>query len=306
MIFSQMFDMLDVGIMILDSDLKVFKWNRWMATHSKILPEKIVGKSIFEFFPDLNAPWFLRNCKSVFTFGNFAFFSQKLHKYCFPFKAYNTLGSDFEYMQQSCTVGPLRDDNNRINYIYITVQDVTEVAAYEKKLINMNTRDGLTGIFNRRYLETKLEEEFDRHIRYNRPLSLIMLDIDHFKGINDNYGHQAGDFILKSLATLIDERIRVVDIVARYGGEEFCCLLPETTAESALALAEFLRMGVEAEIYHFKDKSIKITISQGVSDLNSNVDTAEMLLKLADDGLYEAKRAGRNKVSMISNKKKES
>ncbi|MFH2065496.1 MAG: sensor domain-containing diguanylate cyclase [Pseudomonadota bacterium] len=305
MIFSQMFDMLDVGIMILDSDLKVFKWNRWMATHSKILPEKIVGKSIFEFFPDLNAPWFLRNCKSVFTFGNFAFFSQKLHKYCFPFKAYNTLGSDFDYMQQSCTVGPLRDDNNRINYIYITVQDVTEVAAYEKKLINLNTRDGLTGIFNRRYLETKLEEEFDRHIRYNRPLSLIMLDIDHFKEVNDNYGHQAGDFILKSLATLIDERIRVVDIVARYGGEEFCCLLPETTAESALALAEFLRMGVEAEIYHFKDKSIKITISQGVSDLNSNVDTAEMLLKLADDGLYEAKRAGRNKVSMISNKKKE-
>jgi diguanylate cyclase len=299
-----MFDMLDVGIVILDSELNVYKWNRWMATHSKLLPEKIVGKSLFEFYPDLNAPWFLRNCKSVFTFGNFAFFSQKLHKYCFPFKAYNTLGSDFEYMQQSCTVGPLRDENNKINYIYLTVQDVTEVAAYEHKLITMNTRDGLTGIFNRRYLEAKLKEEFDRHIRYNRPLSLIMLDIDHFKKINDTHGHQAGDFILKSLASTIDERIRAVDIVARYGGEEFCCLLPETTSESALALAEFLRMGIEAEIYHFKDKSIKITISQGVSDLSDGVDSAEALLKLADDGLYESKRLGRNKVSMISNKKK--
>jgi len=304
MIFSQMFDMLDVGIVILDSDLNVYKWNRWMATHSKISPEKIVGKSLFEFFPDLNTPWFLRNCKSVFTFGNFAFFSQKLHKYCFPFKAYNTLGSDFEYMQQSCTVGPLRDENNKINYIYLTVQDVTEVAAYEHKLITMNTRDGLTGIFNRRYLEAKLKEEFDRHIRYNRPLSLIMLDIDHFKKINDTHGHQAGDFILKSLASTIDERIRAVDIVARYGGEEFCCLLPETTSDSALALAEFLRMGIEAEIYHFKDKSIKITISQGVSDLSEGIDSAEALLKMADDGLYESKRLGRNKVSMISNKKK--
>jgi len=304
MIFSQMFDMLDVGIVILDSELNVFKWNRWMATHSKIPPEKIVGKSLFEFFPDLNTPWFLRNCKSVFTFGNFAFFSQKLHKYCFPFKAYNTLGSDFEYMQQSCTVGPLRDENNKINYIYLTVQDVTEIAAYEQKLITMNTRDGLTGIFNRRYLEAKLKEECDRHIRYNRPLSLIMLDIDHFKKINDTHGHQAGDFILKSLASTIDERIRAVDIVARYGGEEFCCLLPETTSESALALAEFLRMGIETEIYHFKDKSIKITISQGVSDLSEGIDSAEALLKMADDGLYESKRLGRNKVSMISNKKK--
>jgi diguanylate cyclase len=305
MIFSQMFDMLDVGIVILDSDLKVYKWNRWMTTHSKIPPEDIVGKPLFDFFPNLNVSWFLRNCKSVFTFGNFAFFSQKLHKYCFPFKAYNTLGSDYGHMQQSCTVGPLRDESNQIDYIYITVQDVTEIAAYEKRLITMNTKDGLTGIFNRRYLETKLEEEFDRHIRYNRPLSLIMLDIDNFKKINDNHGHQAGDFILKKLASLIDERIRAVDIVARYGGEEFCCLLPETTSESALALAEFLRMGVEAEIYHFKDKSLKITISQGVSELNDNVDSAEALLKLADDGLYDAKRSGKNKVSMISNKKQE-
>jgi diguanylate cyclase (GGDEF)-like protein len=207
-------------------------------------------------------------------------------------------------MQQSCTVGPLRDENNRISYIYITVQDVTEIAAYEQKLINLNTRDGLTGIFNRRYLETKLEEEFDRHIRYNRPLSLIMLDIDHFKKVNDTYGHQAGDHILRSLASLIDERIRTVDVVARYGGEEFCCLLPETTAESALALAEFLRMGVEAEIFHFKDKSIKITISQGVSDLSDGMDSAEMLLKRADDGLYEAKRRGRNKVAKLPNSPK--
>jgi diguanylate cyclase (GGDEF)-like protein len=291
--------MLDVGIVILDRDLNVFKWNRWMATHSKIQPEDIIGKPLFNFFPDLNTPWFLRNCKSVFAFGNFAFFSQKLHKYCFPFKAYNTLGSDFEHMQQSCTVGPLRDENNQIKYIYITVQDVTDIAAYENKLITMNTKDGLTGIFNRRYFEAKLIEEFDRHIRYNRPLSLIMIDIDHFKTINDTYGHQAGDFILKKLANLIDKRIRTIDIVSRYGGEEFCCLLPETTIDSAMALAEFLRIGVETEIFQFKDKRLRITISQGVSEINSDVDSAEALLKLADDALYESKRMGRNRIERM-------
>ncbi|MBW1899060.1 MAG: diguanylate cyclase [Deltaproteobacteria bacterium] len=302
MIFSQIFDMLDVGIVILDRDLNVFKWNRWMTTHSKIHPEDVIGKPLFDFFPDLNTPWFLRNCKSVFAFGNFAFFSQKLHKYCFPFKAYNTLGSNFEYMQQSCTVGPLRDENNKVNYIYITVQDVTDIAAYEKKLITTNTKDGLTGIFNRRYFETKLTEEFDRHVRYDRPLSLIMIDIDHFKKINDSHGHQAGDFILKKLATLIDERIRTIDIVSRYGGEEFCCLLPETTIDSAMALAEFLRIGVETEIFQFKDKRLRITMSQGVSEINSDVDSAEALLKLADDALYESKRMGRNRIERMPEK----
>jgi len=305
MIFSQIFDMLDVGIVILDRGLTVFKWNRWMTTHSKIHPEDIIGKPLFDFFPDLNTPWFLRNCKSVFTFGNFAFFSQKLHKYCFPFKAYNTLGSDFDYMQQSCTVGPLRDENNQIKYIYLTVQDVTDIAAYETKLITMNTKDGLTGIFNRNYFETKLIEEFDRHIRYNRPLSMIMIDIDHFKKINDTYGHQAGDFILKKLATLIDERIRTIDIVSRYGGEEFCCLLPETTIDSAMALAEFLRIGVETEIFQFKDKRLRITISQGVSEINSDVDSAEALLKLADDALYESKKNGRNRIERMQKKKQD-
>jgi len=169
----------------------------------------------------------------------------------------------------------------------------------------MNTEDGLTGIFNRRYFETKLIEEFDRHIRYNRPLSLIMIDIDHFKKINDSYGHQAGDFILKKLATLIDERIRTIDIASRYGGEEFCCLLPETTIDSAMALAEFLRIGVETEIFQFKDKRLRITISQGVSEINTDVDSAESLLKLADDALYESKRNGRNRIERMPEKKQD-
>ncbi len=302
MIYSQIFDMVNTGIVILDKNLKVYKWNRWMETYSKLPSEKVIGSSIFSFFPNLDESWFKRNCKSVLAFGNFAFFSQKLHGYCFPFKAVNTLGSEIEFMQQNCTMGPLRNDNNQIEYLYITVQDVTEVAVYEKKLIEMNVKDGLTGIYNRRHLETKLSEEFERHKRYSTSFSMIMLDIDHFKKINDTHGHQCGDFVLKALTALIGKRMRTVDVLARYGGEEFCCLLPETSLEPAIALAEHLRKIVEKNIFEFNDTKLTITISQGVSEMRKNIESTEAMLKLADDALYEAKRTGRNKViSMATN-----
>ncbi len=125
--FDQMFDIADAGIVILDKALNVHKWNRWMEIHSKIPAKKILKKTIFEFFPGLNAPWFLRNCKTVFSSGNFSFFSNKLHKYCFPLKASKNFSSEFKYMQQNCTLGPMRDESGTINYIYIIVQDVTEL-----------------------------------------------------------------------------------------------------------------------------------------------------------------------------------
>jgi len=279
MIFSHIFDMLDTGIVILDKDLCVYKWNRWMSTHSDIPSEKIIGKPLFNFYPELNEPWFLRNCKSVFTFGNFAFFSYKLHNYCFPFKSYNTTGYDFEYMQQNSTVGPLRNDDNNIDYIYITVQDVTEVALYEQTLLEMNTKDGLTGIYNRRFFDKRLEEEFVRHKRYSRPMSMIIFDIDFFKKINDTYGHQAGDFILSSLTKLVSDRIRKTDIFCRYGGDEFCCILPETAIDSAKSIAEKLLAAVSSHTFVFNETNINITISLGVSVLGNDIDSAEIFLK---------------------------
>jgi diguanylate cyclase (GGDEF)-like protein len=207
-------------------------------------------------------------------------------------------------MQQSCTVGPLRDENNDIQYIYINVQDVTEIVAYEQKLIEMNTKDGLTGIYNRRFFEPRLLEEFERHQRYERPMSLIMLDIDHFKNINDTHGHQAGDYILKSLTGFIAERIRNIDIFARYGGEEFCILLPETSIEAALLLAEEIRKQIGTTVFQFKKTEIRLTVSQGVAALVRRVANAEALLKMADDALYEAKKLGRDKV--VSANKEES
>ena len=265
MIFNQIFDMVQVGIVILDKDLKVYKWNRWMENHSGIKPCEIIGQSIFKYYPNLENKWFLRSCKSVFAFGNFSFFSQKLHHYIFPFKPVNSINLNFKHMQQGCTMGPLRDENNKIQYIYIMVHDVTEVVAYENKLVEMNSKDGLTGVYNRKFFQTRLREEFERFKRYNTPFSLIMQDIDFFKKVNDTYGHLAGDYVLKKFASTIISRIRGADIIARYGGEEFCCLLPETALESASTLAEHIRKKIEEMTFEFEGALMQITVSQGVA-----------------------------------------
>jgi len=296
MIFNQIFDMVNLGLVILDKEYKVYKWNRWMELHSGIEAEKISGKPVFDFFPNLNNPTFLRNCKSVFAFGNFSFFSQKLHKYFFPFKPETSIGSTFEFMQQSCTMGPLRDADNKIQYIFLSVQDVTEVVAYEKQLFLLSVKDGLTGVYNRRYLEKRLKDEFERHLRYRRALSLIILDIDFFKKINDTYGHQCGDFILMEMSKTISKNLRKIDVLARYGGEEFCCLILEAQLPSALIIAERLRKTVDESQFIFKGTLIETSISLGVSSVQDEINSPEELLKKADVALYKAKENGRNRV----------
>ena len=299
MILNQIFDALNLGIIILDRDLKIYRWNRWMEIHSGTMSEDIIDSPILEIFPWLNTPKFNRSCKSVFKFGNLCFFSQKLHHYLFPFKSTAYSGHEFEFMQQSCAMGPLRDENNEVKYIYIYIQDVTESAVNEKKLTDLNMKDGLTGVYNRRFLEKKILEEVERHRRYSGDFSVIMLDIDHFKKVNDTYGHQCGDFILKSVSLRIASIIRNVDYLARYGGEEFCCLLPQTPLKFAAMVAERFRVLIMEQDHSFDDKLIKVSISLGVSALRSDISTADALIKSADEAMYRAKAGGRNRVVTI-------
>ena len=292
---DQIFDTVNIGLVIMDRELKVKHWNRWMSQHSRIAAEEIVGTLITDHFPELSTPGFQRNCKAVLAFGNFSFFSQKLHRFLFPFKPVGSFGAKFEQMQQSCTMGPLRGEDNAITSIFIIVQDVTELATYEQKMMEMNVRDGLTGIYNRRHFENRLSSECERHERYDRRLSMIMIDIDFFKKVNDTYGHQCGDYVLKSVSSGIAQAIRKTDCLARYGGEEFCCLLPETEIANASLLAESLRTQVEGMQLVYDSTPIKVTISLGVSELAQG-DSAQQLLKNADEALYRAKSDGRNRV----------
>lgn len=169
----------------------------------------------------------------------------------------------------------------------------------------LSITDTITGCYNRTYMDVHLPNELHRAIRYGHPISLVMVDIDHFKEVNDTYGHQAGDYVLKVFVETINRSIRSrVDWIARYGGEEFIVVLPETTFDSAQLLAERLRTGVSDQPITFKEKEIRITASFGVTGLpSSRIGTAslkdisyEALINLADKCLYAAKREGRNQV----------
>ena len=167
---------------------------------------------------------------------------------------------------------------------------------YHEEIYRLTIIDGLTQAYNKRYLFEALEREIIRARRHARDLSILMFDIDHFKLINDEHGHLAGDVVLKELAQLVQGRIRRDEVLARYGGEEFVVMLPETELEGARALAETLRAKVEENPFVFQSDRISVTISLGCATLAEADRSATELLKRADERLYEAKRSGRNRV----------
>jgi two-component system cell cycle response regulator len=168
--------------------------------------------------------------------------------------------------------------------------------AYHEEIYRLTTIDGLTQIYNKRYFQETLEREIGRAQRYRRDLSLIMFDIDRFKQINDTYGHLAGDYVLKHLATVIKSRIRREDILARYGGEEFAIILPEIDHHNAMQFGDKIRRICERTPFKFEDTEIPVTVSVGVACLTTELQDAQAFVKLADDNLYAAKAAGRNQV----------
>ncbi len=169
----------------------------------------------------------------------------------------------------------------------------------KKTLISLNTLatiDGLTGVFNRRHLFILAEQEFHRVRRYGSSFSVFILDVDHFKQINDNYGHNIGDETLKSLAITTQELLRKVDLFGRFGGEEFVVFLPETDIDQALQVAERIRQKIANLNLEFDSKILPITVSIGLATYVSTDPTIDEMLKRADLALYEAKRGGRNQV----------
>ncbi len=168
-------------------------------------------------------------------------------------------------------------------------------AKYHEEIYRMTIVDGLTQIHNKRFLQEELERELMRARRHNRHLSALMFDIDHFKRINDQYGHLAGDHVLRELARVVQERIRRDEIFARWGGEEFALILPETPLEGAYQLGEDLRARIEAHRFVFQGEHILVTISGGAALLGEDDSSAD-LIKAADTKLYEAKRSGRNRI----------
>ncbi len=167
---------------------------------------------------------------------------------------------------------------------------------YHEEIYRLMTVDGLTQVHNKRYFEEMLEREVSRSIRYDRVFSLIVFDIDHFKKVNDTYGHLAGDSVLRQLGLLIRAHVRRDDIVARTGGEEFGIITPEIRRDGAAELAKKLNRLVAETNFEFEGASFKVTVSLGVAEWDTSFKGPEDLLKFADEKLYEAKRTGRDRV----------
>jgi diguanylate cyclase (GGDEF)-like protein len=169
-------------------------------------------------------------------------------------------------------------------------------AHYVERVKQLAYLDGLTGIFNRRFFELRIAEEIDRARRYKTGLAVLMIDIDQFKRLNDEFGHLLGDEVLRQVSSIFHQQLRKIDVLCRYGGEEFAILLSQTNAVHALGVAEKLRKSVEA--WQFPGVPRPVTISAGTANYSEHGSTRDELVKAADAGLYAAKQAGRNRVCL--------
>ncbi|MBV9497717.1 MAG: diguanylate cyclase [Acidobacteria bacterium] len=187
----------------------------------------------------------------------------------------------------------------QIQELLARIRAGVRIVELQQKLLELTVTDGLTGLRNRRAFEKELRGNFDRALRYGRPLSLVILDVDHFKAINDTYGHSAGDAVLKEVARTIAAQTRGTDLTARIGGEEFALLLPETSLFDAIPVAEKIRNAIAAEPVRLGSLEIPLTISAGGASFpHSLVTSAAELFHATDQALYRAKERGRNRIEL--------
>jgi diguanylate cyclase (GGDEF)-like protein len=173
---------------------------------------------------------------------------------------------------------------------------VIESRTLMDKLRDSSLRDGATRLYNRRFLEEFIDKSSEQALRSNISYAILMIDIDYFKMVNDTYGHDSGDIVIKTLAEILQENIRKADLAIRYGGEEFLILLYNTTPEGAVQVAEKIRTRFNEKKYHFGNDTVEKTLSIGVAHFPSQADSIWKVIKYADLALYEGKNTGRNRV----------
>lgn len=296
---------IDVGVVVLDRDYRVQVWNTFMENRSGVQPKDAHNQLFFSLFPEIDRQWFSRKVESVATLGTPAFTVWEQRPYLVRFENYQPITGNEEFMYQNTTLLPLRSPDNKINHICLVIYDVTDVAtnrhqlqAANVQLQQLSSTDRLTGLYNRGHWEESLRAAYARHQRYGNAVSLVMLDIDHFKRVNDAYGHQAGDKVIEQVARLLREHVRDSDVAGRYGGEEFGVVLSDTDSNGARTFAERLRHSVEALEVLYNDQSIRFTISLGVADLSPPSNSHADLIAWADQALYTSKKTGRNRVTV--------
>jgi len=301
----EMLHSIDVGLVVLDKNYKVQIFNGFMENHSGLLPREVKDESIFDLFAEIPQDWFERKAESVFLLKNKAFTIWEQRPYLFKFDSYRPVTGSTDFMYQNTTFIPLLSSTGVVSHLCLLVYDVTDNAVHKLSLEKANEElailsqtDGLTKLFNRIHWESCLQAEYKRWTRSQHSSSLVMLDIDHFKNVNDTYGHMVGDEVIRHLSALIREHVRETDVSGRYGGEEFVILLADTPLKNAYIFAERLRKEVEQAVVKYNDIEVNYTISLGVAEVEPCIKNYEAWIECADAALYHSKENGRNKVSL--------
>ena len=301
-ITNELINAIDVGVVVLDSDFCVEVWNQFMENHASIKPADIVGQSLFSHFPEIDEGWLRQKSVPIFNLRSPVFIIWEQRQYLFKFGANRPVTCGAHHMYQNVTMFPIIGDNGEVSRFCIMVYDVTDQALSKLGMSRLNDElkvasriDGLTGLFNRRYWQERFEQAYKLAKRREKPSTALMLDIDHFKKVNDTYGHQAGDSVIQSLAHLIKRCVRETDLAGRYGGEEFAVILTDSAVDNAVTVAERLRRLAEHSQVEHEGQIIKFNISVGLAEFSPLCDSPMEWLERADQALYQAKQTGRNK-----------
>lgn len=306
-LIMQLLQTVDAGLILLNESLEIQLWNSFMENHSGIRTNEARGVELFSLFPKLPQKWLRRKIDSVFKLQSRSYSTWEQQPHLFEFKSIRPLTGKVERMYQNVTLIPLIGLNRTVSQVCILIYDVTDIAVNKLELQNANNAleklsrtDRLTGLYNRGHWEELLVQEYRRCSRNGRVSSLLMFDIDHFKKVNDTYGHQAGDAVICALADVLRHTQRDTDIAGRYGGEEFVVILPDTNAQQAYAFAERLRKCIETTIVKFENQSLSFQVSIGVCQLEESIDNAQAWLSLSDQALYQSKNNGRNRTTVMN------
>lgn len=298
---------IDLGLVVFDRKGKIAVWNHFMENHSGFSSTEMRDQCLFDVYPQLNEAWFQRELDAVLLLENEVFITWEQVPHLLAFSAYRPITAKAHFMYQNVVLRAIRNASGEAELVSMTLYDVTDIATNKLELQTANNElavlsrtDRLTGLYNRGFWQEQLEQSWSLHLRYTRTYSLVIFDIDHFKKINDTYGHQAGDEVIRQVSGVARECARDSDCVGRYGGEEFTVILPHTDLAGAEIFAERLRQKVEALTVTHEEHQIRFTISLGVAEIDKRYGDEAHWLEAADQALYQSKHGGRNQVSMAS------
>jgi diguanylate cyclase (GGDEF)-like protein len=300
--FRLICEQLPIGLFVLNRDDRISYWNDWLADKSGITPAQALGRRLEDLYPGWRNERFQWAVEQAIDYNIPHVLSQALNRLLLPIKVPLSERHGVALMQQKVSVMPLPGGDS--GHALVIIQDVTDTVVRAQaandvmqRFREVSLRDPLTNLFNRRFMWEWLAQELKSADRNNAPLACLMLDIDHFKPLNDSLGHQRGDEILQGFVASVATQLRESDILVRYGGEEFAAFLPRCTLRHAIITAQRIRQQVRGQaIAGLTPGQVTCSIGVALYDPQLPGTGAEELLREADRCLYEAKHKGRDRV----------